>query len=222
MFPQVVTSVSYILCAALGYLSFPTTAAGNILKTYPASAANDILVLSMAASIILSYPGQSPHFVSLLILCYISEIELTFPQLLCFRAANLWTVCCFQTRCMQSNAARASSDLLSCVANSQELTYIRYVAQNIAIVAVAYGIATAVPVFSTLLGVFGAVTSTIIAYILPTFFYMRTSNTSFLKDRFSWVALTLLILGGSAGMVSSVAQFLWTSVHEFLRQVLRS
>jgi hypothetical protein len=112
--------------------------------------------------------------------------------------------------------------IFSCVANLQELTYIRYVAQNIAIVAVAYGIATAVPVFSTLLGVFGAVTSTIIAYILPTFFYMRTSNTSFLKDRFSWVALTLLILGSSAGMVSSVAQFLWTSVHEFLRQVLRS
>jgi hypothetical protein len=59
---QAVTSLSYILCAALGYLSFPTTAAGNILKTYPASAANDILVLSMAASIILSYPGMSPRF----------------------------------------------------------------------------------------------------------------------------------------------------------------
>ena len=67
--------------------------------------------------------------------------------------------------------------------------------------AVAYGIATALPVFSTLLGIFGAVTSTIIAYILPTFFYMRTSKNSFSKDKFSWVALTLLVLGGSAGMV---------------------
>lgn len=59
---QVVTSLSYILCAALGYMSFPTTAAGNILKTYPASPANDILVLSMAASIILSYPGDPTPF----------------------------------------------------------------------------------------------------------------------------------------------------------------
>jgi hypothetical protein len=71
-------------------------------------------------------------------------------------------------------------------------------------VAVAYGIAVALPVFSTLLGIFGAVTSTIIAYILPTFFYMRTSQRSFLKDRFSWVALALLILGGSAGLVGKI------------------
>jgi hypothetical protein len=55
---QVLTSLSYIFCAALGYMSFPTTADGNILKTYPASPANDVLVLSMAASIILSYPGE--------------------------------------------------------------------------------------------------------------------------------------------------------------------
>ena len=84
---------------------------------------------------------------------------------------------------------------------AQELTYTRFVLQNIAIVTVAYGIATALPVFSTLLGIFGAVTSTIIAYILPTFFYMRTSRRSFVNDRFSWVALAVLILGGSAGMV---------------------
>lgn len=51
------------MCAALGYLSFSTTADGNILKTYPASTANDVLVLSMAASIILSYPGDpSPQY----------------------------------------------------------------------------------------------------------------------------------------------------------------
>jgi hypothetical protein len=85
--------------------------------------------------------------------------------------------------------------------DEQELTYTRFVLQNIAIVAVAYGIATALPVFSMLLGIFGAVTSTFIAYILPTFFYLRTSRKSFVNDRFSWVALTVLILGGSAGMV---------------------
>ena len=51
------------MCAALGYLSFSTTADDNILKTYPASTANDVLVLSMAASIILSYPGDpSPQY----------------------------------------------------------------------------------------------------------------------------------------------------------------
>ena len=77
----------------------------------------------------------------------------------------------------------------------------RFVLQNVGIVAVAFGIATALPVFSTLLGIFGAVTSTIIAYILPTFFYMRTSQRSFVNDRFSWAALAVLILGGSAGMV---------------------
>jgi hypothetical protein len=65
-FSQVVTSLSYIMCAALGYLSFSATADGNILKTYPASTANDVLVLSMAASIILSYPGDpSPHYSTL-------------------------------------------------------------------------------------------------------------------------------------------------------------
>jgi hypothetical protein len=56
-------------------------------------------------------------------------------------------------------------------------------------------------VFSTLLGVFGAITSTIIAYILPTFYYMRTSRQSFVNDKFSWVALALLVVGGSAGLV---------------------
>jgi uncharacterized membrane protein YciS (DUF1049 family) len=111
---------------------------------------------------------------------------------------------------------------VSCVLNAQELTYIRYVAQNIGIVAVAYGIATAVPVFSTLLGIFGAVTSTIIAYILPTFFYMRTRQTPFLKDRFSWVALTLLVLGGSAGLVGSDDPFFCHYAEVFLRPVLRS
>jgi hypothetical protein len=54
---QVVTSLCYILCAALGYSSFPVSVDGNILKSYPPSVANDVLVLSMAASIILSYPG---------------------------------------------------------------------------------------------------------------------------------------------------------------------
>ncbi len=73
--------------------------------------------------------------------------------------------------------------------------------------AVAFGIATALPVFSTLLGIFGAVTSTIIAYILPTFFYMRTSQRSFVNDRFSWAALAVLILGGSAGMVQESPLF---------------
>ena len=91
------------------------------------------------------------------------------------------------------------------LAAAQELTYLRFVLTNMAIVAVAYGIAIAVPVFSTLLGIFGAVTSTCIAYILPTFFYMRTSQKSFVNDRFSWVALTVLIVGGSAGMVSSIS-----------------
>jgi hypothetical protein len=65
-FLQVVTSLSYIMCAALGYLSFSATADGNILKTYPASTSNDVLVLSMAASIILSYPGDpSPQYSTL-------------------------------------------------------------------------------------------------------------------------------------------------------------
>jgi len=59
---QVVTSFCYILCAALGYLAFPFTADGNILKTYPASTANDVLVMSMAASIVLSYPGNLSSF----------------------------------------------------------------------------------------------------------------------------------------------------------------
>lgn len=87
--------------------------------------------------------------------------------------------------------------------DAQDLNYSRFVLQNIAIVAVAYGIATALPVFSTLLGIFGAVTSTFIAYILPTFFYMRTSSRSFANDRFSWVALSVLIVGSSAGMVGT-------------------
>jgi hypothetical protein len=104
------------------------------------------------------------------------------------------------TQCLGvSRTAHLFFELKSVI--EQELTYIRFVLQNVGIVAVAYGIAVALPVFSTLLGIFGAVTSTIIAYILPTFFYMRTSQRSFLNDRFSWVALALLILGGSAGLV---------------------
>jgi hypothetical protein len=121
-----------------------------------------------------------------------------------FPAGSLWTVCCSpkrQAACIASEHLQGSTTISSISFGAQELTYTRFVLQNIAIVTVAYGIATALPVFSTLLGIFGAVTSTIIAYILPTFFYMRTSKRSFVNDRFSWVALAVLILGGSAGMV---------------------
>lgn len=84
------------------------------------------------------------------------------------------------------------------------LTYFRFVVQNISIVILAFGISALFPSFNTILGIFGAVTSTTIGYILPAIFYLRTSRIPIREDPRAWLAWTLGLTGGISGFVAFI------------------
>lgn len=48
--------VAYLLAGLMGQLTFPTTAQGNIMINYGRGAAVDVLLISMAISVVLGYP----------------------------------------------------------------------------------------------------------------------------------------------------------------------
>lgn len=99
--------------------------------------------------------------------------------------------------------ARISVDRL--LFSGRPHSYCRFVVENLLIVAVAFMIGVAIPSFSTLLGLFGAITSTAIGYIFPPVFYLGLSPLPFKQDTRKWIALTLLVCGTTAGALSFVS-----------------
>src|SRR4051812_44201348 len=80
----------------------------------------------------------------------------------------------------------------------------RFILQNVSVVVAAFLVAVAIPSFATVLGIFGAVTSTIIGYVLPSIFYLKLSDFPFRHDRKKWLAAGLLFLGTLGGLVSFI------------------
>ena len=54
----------------------------------------------------------------------------------------------------------------------------------------------------TLMGVFGAITSTAIQFVLPPVFYLKLGPEPFKEDKKKWVCVAVLVLGSICGLTS--------------------
>eukprot|EP00808_Paulinella_micropora_P026083 g81891.t1 len=129
--------ISYVWVGLFGYLQYGGAAKDNILSNFPQNASSNVLWLTMAGSILLSYPV-------IVFPCRISVDRLFFPE---------WPY-----------------------------SYRRFVLENMGIVTLAFVIAIAIPQLSTLLGIFGALTSTLIGYILPPLYFLRINHQTWRED----------------------------------------
>eukprot|EP00457_Paulinella_chromatophora_P005839 gb/GEZN01005856.1/.p1 GENE.gb/GEZN01005856.1/~~gb/GEZN01005856.1/.p1 ORF type:complete len:429 (+),score=47.30 gb/GEZN01005856.1/:24-1310(+) len=157
--------ISYVWVGFFGYLEYGEVAEDNILGNFPQNAASNVLWLSMAVSILLSYPV-------IVFPCRISVDRLLFP--------------------------------------SRPYSYRRFVLENLSIVSLAFCIAVLIPQLSTLLGVFGALTSTFIGYVLPPLYYLRVTDKPWKEDRRSKIAWAVLVIGSLAGFTSFIAVIMET------------
>lgn len=148
---------------------------GNILNSYPHSLAVYILIFATAISIILSYPV-------ILYPCRYSVDRLLFP--------------------------------------SKEFSYPRFVIETIVLILLSIGkyiytigsvfltflagIATLIPSFATILGLFGSLTNTAVGYILPSLFFLTADTRPIKESKRKWGALALMIIGGGCGLISAV------------------
>jgi len=167
--PQFLAWFLYMLCAILGYLSFPTSSSGNLLDMYPYSTGVDSLRIVIALSIILSFP------------IFLLPMRENFDRLV-FNTSKS----CFAAR---------------------PLTNVRFYIENIFLCWIAYGITVAIPQFRTLLNLFGAFTGTFHSFIFPAAFYLKTSRSSFCRNKKAWAALFMLIVGGLSGFVSLMISY---------------
>jgi amino acid permease len=90
---------------------------------------------------------------------------------------------------------------------SNRPSYVRFAVQTMLIITLTYTIAALVPSFSTILGLSGAITKTAIGYLLPPLFYLKSTDTTWRTWRSNpkWVlAIVILVLGTSAGIISTV------------------
>ncbi|KJE97855.1 hypothetical protein CAOG_07937 [Capsaspora owczarzaki ATCC 30864] len=87
--------------------------------------------------------------------------------------------------------------------NSQQ-SYRRFAIETVCIVSVGYLVAIAVPELATVIGLFGGLTSTTIAYVLPPLFYIRIAPLNIRADRRKMGAIALLVLGSAAGLTSAI------------------
>lgn len=152
------SALAYAFSGLFGYLQFPETAEGNILRNYPEAPEITALLLSTAVSIILSYPV-------IVFPCRHSVDRLLFP--------------------------------------TRQPSYLRFVCITVGILLTGYIIAVAIPQLATVIGLFGGITSTTIAYILPPWFYIRIAPLNFSADRKKWIAMTVFIVGSICGFVSA-------------------
>eukprot|EP01122_Echinamoeba_exundans_P013915 TRINITY_DN6175_c0_g1_i1.p1 TRINITY_DN6175_c0_g1~~TRINITY_DN6175_c0_g1_i1.p1 ORF type:complete len:263 (+),score=12.48 TRINITY_DN6175_c0_g1_i1:706-1494(+) len=153
-----ICAVCYLWAGLFGQLTFPSSAAGNIMINYGRGVAIDILLVSMAASVVLGYP-------LMVFPCREAIDGLIFPR-------------------------RSES-------------YVRLAVTTMIIITCTYAIATLIPSFSTILGLSGSITKTILAYVLPPLFYWRASETPFKSDPLKWLSACLLVLGSLAGALSA-------------------
>lgn len=102
--------------------------------------------------------------------------------------------------------ARISLDRL--LFPERPFTYFRFVAENLFIVAFAYLIAVLLPAFATLIGVFGAVTSTAIGYVIPPIFFLALDPTPVRESRMKQGAIALMVVGSITGFISFVSVLL--------------
>lgn len=99
--------------------------------------------------------------------------------------------------------ARISLDRL--LFKSRPLTYARFVVENLCIVWFAYGLAVLLPSFATLIGVFGAVTSTAIGYIIPPLFFLALDPTPLRSSTMKKGAIALMAIGSCCGFASFIS-----------------
>lgn len=86
---------------------------------------------------------------------------------------------------------------------SRKPNYVRTAVTTMLIITLTYAIAALIPKFSTILGLSGSITKTILAYILPPLFYWKASQAPFRQDPLKWLSLCLVVLGSLAGSVSA-------------------
>jgi hypothetical protein len=86
---------------------------------------------------------------------------------------------------------------------NRSASYVRLAVTTMIIITCTYAIATLIPSFSTILGLSGSITKTILAYVLPPLFYWRASKAPFKSDPLKWLSACLLILGSIAGALSA-------------------
>jgi len=79
-----------------------------------------------------------------------------------------------------------------------------FAAESLSLVAVATAIALLVPSFMTLLQYVGAITGTLFSFTLPGLFYLKLMGGPFFNSPTKIGALSLLILGSSAGIISTI------------------
>ena len=66
------------------------------------------------------------------------------------------------------------------------------------------GIATLIPSFATILGLFGSLTNTAVGYILPSLFFLKVDTRPITESKRKWGALVLMTVGGGCGLISAV------------------
>lgn len=151
------TALCYIFSGTLGIFTYPTSVEGNVLNNLPKGIPLDILLITTAVSIILSFP------------------------------VILWP-------------ARVSADRLFFL--DRPYSYLRFVLEAVAILALALIIALAIPSFSTILGLFGSLTNTTIGYILPPLYYLKLEPTPWKESWTKKGAIALLVIGATCGLVA--------------------
>jgi amino acid permease len=152
------TAACYLFSGTIGIFTYPTTAFGNVLNNFPSGIPVDILLITTAVSIVLSFP------------------------------VILWP-------------ARVSADRLFFL--DRPYSYLRFVLEAAAILAISFVIAVAVPSFSTVLGLFGSLTNTCIGYVLPPLYFLKIDQRSWKQSHIKKAAIALLVIGTICGLVAA-------------------
>lgn len=97
--------------------------------------------------------------------------------------------------------ARVSTDRLLFL--DRPPSYLRFILEAAAILALSFLIAIAIPSFSTVLGLFGSLTNTCIGYVLPPLYYLKLHPTPLKDSYMKKLAIALLIGGSLLGLIAA-------------------
>jgi len=224
------TIVVYVVIPLLGVLAYPNSKKDNVMLDLPKGIPVDILLLTMALSIILSYP------------VFLFPMRDAMNDLI----GSIRRKCCpnkgenenknedsddtkEETKTSESDEAKdeekgsedddktkgeekgsgdngaEGEDQTSSSIGWCSRQYLRFVIETFIFIAITIAIGIGIPSFSTILGLSGSITKTLVCYIFPALFFLKSTRTPIKKDKWKISAVVFIVVGAIAGLVSAAA-----------------